>query len=60
LKGIDLFPDFFNVEGMKAFFKNIGSSREQILENIKAQLQKDPKRKEILRNIELFKNRKLK
>ena len=50
----------FNIQGMKAFFNRIGSSREEILKRIEIQLHKDPKKKEILRNIELLKNKKLK
>ncbi|TFF90921.1 MAG: hypothetical protein EU548_00535 [Promethearchaeota archaeon] len=50
----------FNVQGMKAFFNRIGISREEILERIEKQLNMDPKKEKILRNIELFRNRKFK
>ncbi|MFX1385230.1 MAG: hypothetical protein ACFFBP_22680 [Promethearchaeota archaeon] len=50
----------FNVEGMNAFFKRIGSSKEEILDGIKKQVNKDPNKNVILSNIELFRNKKLK
>ncbi|MFX1347027.1 MAG: hypothetical protein ACFFAI_18215 [Promethearchaeota archaeon] len=56
----NILNDTFNVQGMEAFFKRIGSSREDVLESIEEQLHKDPKRNEILRNIDLFRTRKLK
>ena len=58
--GKNILNNSFNVQGMKAFFERIGSSEEAILKNIELQVNKDPNKTKILRNIELFKSRGLK
>ena len=58
--GKNILNNSFNVQGMKAFIERIGSSEEAILKNIELQVNKDPNKTKILRNIELFKSRGLK
>ena len=50
----------FNVDGMNAFFSNIGVSLEQLLCTIEEQRSQDPNRDTILKNIENFKSRRFK
>ena len=58
--GRNILNGTFNEEGMKSFFNRIGCSKEEILENIKIQLKQDPNKIQIQRNIDLFRERKLK
>ncbi|MFX1399471.1 MAG: hypothetical protein ACFFAS_20795 [Promethearchaeota archaeon] len=58
--GRNILNGTFNEEGIKSFFNRIGSSKEEILENIKIQLNEDPNKEQIQRNINLFRERKLK
>jgi len=58
--GKNILNNSFNVQGMKAFFERIDTSKEAILKNIELQVNKDPNKTKILRNIELFKSRGLK
>ena len=50
----------FNKEGIELFFKNIGISWEELIERIEAQRVSDPNREQIMHNIQLIKDRKLK
>ena len=58
--GRNILNGVFDTDGMTLFFKRIDSSREEILECIKKQVDKDPNIDIINRNIELFKTRKIK
>ena len=58
--GLSILNGTFNNEGMNTFFKNLGMSKETLLENIKTKRKKDPTREQILRNIELIKTKVLK
>lgn len=58
--GRNILNGTFNVEGMNAFFSRIGSSRQEIINNIQKQIEHDPNKEQILKNIELHKNRRLK
>jgi len=58
--GRNILNDSFSIQGMKAFFERISNSKEEILSGIKQQVKLDPNKDEILRNIELLKDRKLK
>lgn len=57
--GLSILNGTFNQEGMNKFFKNIGMSKETLLENIKTKRNKDPTREQILRNIELIRTKVL-
>lgn len=50
----------FNVKGMGTFFINIGMTREELLDTIEKQRNKDPNKEHILHNIELIRNKQLK
>ncbi len=50
----------FDAEGMNALFRRIGSSRQEIINIIQHQIELDPNKEQILKNIELYKNGKLK
>ena len=50
----------FNVSGMDQFFKNIGMTREQLIDTIEKHREKDPHKDQILENIELIRTKNLK
>jgi len=50
----------FNKDGMELFFNNIGVSWEELMERIEIQRASDPNKKQIIHNIQLIKDRKLK
>ena len=50
----------FNIDGMKCFFENIGVTKEDLLDLIFYQREKDPNKDQILKNIGLIKSKKFK
>ena len=55
-----IFRGTFNMEGFNRFFKRIGTTREELLEVIEKQREKDPNKDMIEKNIELLRSMQLK
>jgi len=49
----------FNVEGMEAFFANLGITKEELIQKIEEKRQADPNEDKILQNIERIRTNKL-
>jgi len=58
--GRNILNGTFDTEGMNAFFNRIGSSAHEIISAIQEQVNHDSHKEQILRNIELYRHRKLK
>ncbi len=58
--GRNILNGTFNSDGMSKFFARIGTSREEILQNIEKRRLNDPNEAQVLKNIELIRNKKLK
>ncbi len=58
--GRNILNNTFNIEGMNSFFNHIGMTRKDLLKAIERQRETDPNKEQILKNINLFKQRRLK
>lgn len=48
----------FNEAGIQNFFEKIGTTKEELLERIQRQVEKDPNKDKIIRNLNIFQKKR--